>query len=526
VFNMRAAGVTPRLFPGRLALTPGSRVRYHAPVSPRAVSGAACALLTTLLAMPVQAQQPPADALVIFSSNRADGRMETYRSRVDGSEVKRLSFTGGTFSTVSPDGRWVQYRNDSNEVFFTRPDGSETQKLPETWALFWLKDNSGFVLAQGDQVYLYDPDAKQKTPLFKLSDFSEFNGTLFHPYAMTHDNRYLFVGSDMYQNGFTGANGTFQQNYSAILIDLLDKRKIYMVGFGCWPFTPPEGDIIYHIRGDMKGETPTWPDVYRMNLADLDSHKSYEPELTYPDADWGHEYHPHISNDNKWLIYMTSNGCHWDYSCNNEIFLHALGSGPKERIRVTNDPSFDGFPDIYIGPQWDPAGPPRVIAAPDRVTFFAREARLPEARTIKIKNGGAGSIAALGAATVAVDPPAAWLDAQISGGTLVVKPRDGLVIRGKHRATVRLTVEGAAGPTLIPIALDADDSFPQAMAPADAGADAGVDAASGGASPAPAKSSGGGCSYGMGASAMPAAMVGGLMLAALAIARRRRRRRP
>ena len=122
-----------------------------------------------------------------------------------------------------------------------------------------------------------------------------------------------------------------------------------MVGVGCWPFTPPEGDLVYHIRGDRRDAA--WPDVYRMNLADLDSRSSYEPELAHPDADWGHEYHPRISNDNKWLIYMTSNGCHWDYSCNNEIFLHRAGQRAHAiGIRVTNHASFDGFPDMYVGP--------------------------------------------------------------------------------------------------------------------------------------------------------------------------------
>ena len=484
----------------------------------------ACALAYTgpAFGQPLQAQ-PPSDALVIFASNRQDGRMEVYRSLADGTDVKRLSFTGGTFSTISPDGRWVQYKNDADEVFFVRPDGSDVTKLPSTWALFWLHDNSGFVLAQGDQVHVYDPDTKEKTPLFKLSDFPEFKGTLFHPYAMTHDNRYLFVGSDVYNNGFTGANGTYQQGYSAILIDLVDKRKIYMVGFGCWPFTPPEGDLIYHIRGDLKGESPTWPDVYRMNLADLGTLKSYEPELAHPDADWGHEYHPHISNDNKWLIYMTSNGCHWDYSCNNEIFLHRLGAGPTDRIRVTNDPSFDGFPDIHIGQKWDPSGAPRVVLAPNRLNWFARAGQMPGPRTIKLKNGGGGE---LGAATATVNPPAAWLEVESSQGALTVKPRQGMVTRGRHTATISVTVEGAgAGPTLIPVTLDADDSFPAGVAvPApDAGVGDAATPTDSGVNTGSARSTGGGCSYAP--TTVTASATGGLLLvAALATALRRRRR--
>src|SRR5262249_4104513 len=115
------------------ALPRGGAPRYHGPMSRRGVLngslGLVLALPITLALAPPLLAQPPSNAVVIFSSNRADGRMEVYRARADGGDVKRLSFTGGTFSTVSPDGRWVQYRNDAGEVFFTRVDGSDTTKL-------------------------------------------------------------------------------------------------------------------------------------------------------------------------------------------------------------------------------------------------------------------------------------------------------------------------------------------------------------------------------------------------------------
>ena len=268
---------------------------------------------------------------------------------------------------------------------------------------------------------------------------------MFDPYAMTHDNRYLAVGSDMYLNGFTGANGTFKQGYSAILIDLLDKKKIYMVGNGCWPFTPPAGNFVYHIRRDDNGDNPSWPDIYRLDLADLDTRRSYEPEVANPDADWGHEYHPHISNDNKWLIYMTSNGCHWDYSCNNEIFLHRLGTGTSDRIRVTDHPSFDGFPDLFVGPMWQKSNEPQLATAPRHVTFHARAATMPDGQTIRIKNVGGGD---LGEATAMFDPPVRWADARHhpdgdhrdpAGGSRHARPP-----RGHHRPRHDRLARGAA----------------------------------------------------------------------------------
>jgi hypothetical protein len=424
----------------------------------------ALGLLLGLLVLPAGAgAQAPADGWVIFASTRANGRVEIFRSRADGSEVVRLTDAGGTFANWSPDGRWIGYRDEAGDAFVMRPDGSDKRKLsvpsPEGAPAFWRHDNSGLVVrAPNDDVYLFDPDTLEKSYLFKIGDFPN-RGPLFHLYSMTHDNRFLFVASDLFIDGFTVANGTFKTGYSAILIDLQDAKKMYMVGSGCWPFTPPAGDLVYHINGDKE----TWPDVYRMNVDDRMTRSSYVAELAHPDADWGHEYHPHISNDNKWLVYMTSNGCHWDLNCNNEIFLHRLGDPPSERIRVTDDESFDGFPDIHIGPLWQKSTEPRLVAAPNRLTFFAHARAVPPSQTIKLKNDSGGP---LGSARVAADPAAPWLEVTPGDGIVVVSMRGAALVRGRHEASVTLTVNGALGsPLTIPVALVADDSFPPAAAP-------------------------------------------------------------
>jgi len=397
----------------------------------------------------------PADGWIVWTSLRDGGRAESFRCRADGSEVTQLTKTGGTNPIWSPDARWIAYHDTASLTHLMRPDGSDN-RLIGAWHIAWMHDNAGLLMLDGDDGYILDPDTGDKTPLFKASEFTEFQNTLTNYYDMTHDRRYMMVGTGLYDYGFTGSNGTFTQGYSAVIIDMLDKRKIYMFGLGCWPFTPPAGDLVYHIRGD----NPTWPDIYRMNLADLLTRSSYAPEVDYPDPDWGHEYHPQISQDNQWLVYMASQGCHWDYSCNNEIFIHKLGTDSKSRTQVTYDPSFDAFPSIHIGTPWTATDPARLVLSPNKITFFARNASVPAPRTVLAKSSAPDGA---GVTSVAVATSANWLDATVDGNKITVSVRAGQVWRGRCQTTLSVTVPGLLdSPGVIPIVLDADDSFPVA----------------------------------------------------------------
>ncbi len=397
----------------------------------------------------------PADGWVVWTSNRVGGNPESFRCRADGTEVTQLTTTGGTYPIWSPDGRWIAYRDNGDLTHLMRPDGSG-DRLIGGWHLFWMHDNAGLAMLDGDNTYVLDPDTGDQTPLFKPSEFTEFQNTLTQYYAMTHDRRYMFVGTGIFDYGFTAANGTYTQSYSAVLIDMLDKRKIYLVGLGCWPFTPPAGDMVYHIRGDG----PTWPDIYRMNLADLLTRSSYEAEVAHPDADWGHEYHPQVSNDNQWMVYMASQGCHWDWNCNNEIFIHKIGTDSTSRTQVTYDDSFDAFPSIFVGKPWTATDPPRLVLSPDKMTFFARNAAVPAPRTVLAKSSAADRPGVTG---VTVATSASWFDAAVDGNKITVSVRAGQVWRGRCNGTVSVTVPGLEGsPGSIQVILDADDTFPAA----------------------------------------------------------------
>ena len=406
---------------------------------------------------------PPADGWVVWQSNRADSRFEVYRARADGSEVKRMTTTGGTLPSWAPDGRWIAYQDDSTAVFLMRPDGSELKTLTASsdHVPFWLHDNSGLAIQQGTEFLVFDPETKESTRILQLGDLPQFadgSASLLWN-ALTWDNRYLLAGSSLYANGYSGANGSFTSEFSAVIVDLLHKDKVYWFGLGCWPFSPPAGDLVFHICGDC----PTHPDIYHMSLADLATRASYAPEVAHADADWGHEYNPRVSNDNRWLVYMASAGCHDGDACDYDIWLHEIGQGPSERSRITQSAGFDGYPSMYVGPFWQPASQPRLLVTPNRVTFFASASATPAAQTLKLKNTGTGS---LNPATVTPGSglPGLSVVQSTAGITLGLGDLSNLT-RGTYHADVVITVDGALNsPVTVPVTLIADDSFPAAEA--------------------------------------------------------------
>jgi MYXO-CTERM domain-containing protein len=458
-----------------------------------------------LLAPRALPAQTPADAWVIWQSSRSDSRTETYRARADGTEVTRLTTTGSARALWSPDGRWIAYSEEVGGVHVMRPDGSERATVSTTGALmFWQHDNAGVVVEEGSTYRLCAPDPPRRcTRLFDRNEFPAFAGSSFQPNAMTHDNRYLLLGSHLYSEGFSGANGSFESNgLSAVIVDLHDKEKVYFLGSGCWPFSPPRGDTVFHICGDC----PTYPDIYRMDLTDLDTRASYRAEVAHDDADWGHEYNPRVSNDNRFITYMSSTGCHDGLSCDYEIFVHGLQDTARGRQRVTSDPAFDGYPDMYVGPLWQKPVGPRLLLTPDRATFFASAARTqPESVMVMIKNDGSG---ALGTLKVTSDQPAPWLVTTLGGEFLSVSLSADRLTRGRHQASVTVTPDKGPPFTFEVTAL-ADDSFP--VAAADAGA------------PTSSAPDEGGCSCALSAPARPAPAA--LLLVALVAAVRARRRR-
>ena len=425
---------------------------------------------------PVSAAPPPdgspgyPEGYVIWQSNRLDAHHDIYRARADGSEVTRLTTAGALLPIWAPDGRWIAFHDDANTGYLMRPDGSELQTLSAGAPWFWLHDNSGLVVMLGGAINLYDVETQESRELISIGDFPQFTGASFGVNSITHDNRYLLLGSSLYMNGYTGTNGSFTSDFSAVIVDLLHKDRTYFLGSGCWPIAPPAGDLVYHVCADC----PTHPDLYRMNLADLATRSSYTAEVAHENADWGHEYNPRVSNDNQWLAYMASTGCH-EGDCDYDIWLHQLGADPSQRLRVTEDPGFDGYPQLFVGPMWQKTTEPRLLLTPSRITFFASATAMPAAQTIKVKNSGGGT---LGPVVVTSDPAAPWLDVVTDGvGRITLSVRAEAVRRGVWPATVLVSVDGALGsPASVPVTLKADDTLPaaDAGAPVSVAVDAGV----------------------------------------------------
>jgi hypothetical protein len=402
---------------------------------------------------------PPSDGWLVWTSNRSNGQFDVYRARADGSEVTQMTTTGGGFPSWAPDGRWIAYQDPSHTVYVMRPDGSERKVLTvgSDRVPFWLHDNSGLAIQQGGDFLVFDPDTNERTLLFQIWDFPQFAdgaaGFLWN--SLTHDNRYVLIGTGLYGGGYSGANGTVTATFSAAVVDLLHKDQIYWFGVGCWPFTPPAGDLIFHINGDV----PSHPDIYHMHLSDLVTRASYGPEVAHEDADFGHEYNPRVSNDNRWLAYMASDGCHEGDDCNYEVWIHEIGAGPSERFRVTDSPGPDAYPSIYVGPVWQPASQPRLLVTPNRVTFFASMSAPSVAQTLKLKNSGAGT---LGPAGVSPDANASWLVVSRTDGAVTLRLGDlSRLTRGTYQTNVSIAVDNALdSPIRIPVTLVTDESFP------------------------------------------------------------------
>jgi MYXO-CTERM domain-containing protein len=413
-------------------------------------------VLSVLPAIALAQDLPYPDGYVLWQSYRKDSRAEVYRARADGSEVTRMTSTGGSTPAWSPDGRWISYIDGSGAICLMRPDGSDSHvMLASGWPIGWLHDNSGLLVNESDVFNIYDPETMESTYLLARSEYPQFDGITMQVNAVTHDNRYVLLGSHLFINGYTAANGSFVSEYSAVILDLLHKDKIYYFGSGCWPFTPPQGDLVFHICADC----PTHPDIYHMHLADLATRASYAAEVAHADPDWGHEYNPRVSNDNQWISYMASAGCHQGETCDYDIWLHHLGSDPSQRLRVTKEPGLDGYPNLHVGPMWKPSAEPRLLVTPNRLVFFASADALPKSKVIKLKNSGGGT---LGAATVTSDVNAAWLDVQASSAAIVVGLKPGAAItRGTQCVNLTIAVAGAVdSPVTIPVKLIADDSFP------------------------------------------------------------------
>ena len=317
-----------------------------------------CALL---IAAPSRAKVP--EGWVVFASNREDGRHEIYRMQTDGSDVTRLTFSGGKVPSFSPDGTWVLYHLPAEgSIHVMHPDGSEDHKVCDGTIIsddvpaFWLSDRNELVcvVPQGndERYYLTDPVTGTQVLLFSKNDFTHLRNTRFEPGGITPDGRWLVGWAfGLYRGGYEGDNGVFDSPHSTVVLDTLDPERVYFFGPGCLSAIAPGGGWIYHVTR----ASPTVPDMARMNIADLMTRSSYEVVLALSDEEWGHMYMPSVSNDNRWLVHAASQGCHDWYACDFDIFLHRLGDADNARTRLTEHAANDNFPSIFISGTTEPA---------------------------------------------------------------------------------------------------------------------------------------------------------------------------
>jgi hypothetical protein len=147
-----------------------------------------------------------------------------------------------------------------------------------------------------------------------------------------------------------------------------------------------------------------------MAVADRMTRSSYQMEIGYADADWGHEYFPRISTDGAWLTYGSSTGCHDHNTCQYEIFVHRLGAGNSNRERVTSNSNNDQWPHMYVGTLWGQQQGTLALN-PTSLTFNATEGGSnPGSRDVAVSNSGGGTLN-----SVSASENAGWLSVSRSG---------------------------------------------------------------------------------------------------------------
>jgi hypothetical protein len=412
---------------------------------------------------------PPDDGHVVWASNRQDGRHEVYLLSIkNGSDPVRLTKTGADMAVWSPDGRWISYHHSGeNSTHVVRWDGTEDHKVCDGYPVFWMHDNTGVVCAvpnptgigwegmsRSEDYLVGHPDLGTQTPLFKRSTFKHLRDDTvapgpknFVPGGITNDGRWL-VGwvFEMFNGGYTADNGRFDAPHSSVAFDLTDPDKIFFIGSGCTTTTPYVGSLVYHVS--RAGTTA--PDIYSLDMKDLATRASYKKVVGRADAEFGHDYFPKISTDNKWLTYAASLGCHDWFQCDYEIFVHQLGAPDTESVRLTASPSNDNYPHMYVGELWQ-AEPekPRIGLSPNRLHLAGSMMQPPAARKVIAFSTG-GKPLGSAEAKIVYQSGADWLEvARADAGngnfefTIQVKPAP--LPSGVYRASVEIDVPGAAG---------------------------------------------------------------------------------
>lgn len=300
---------------------------------------------------------PPFDGWVVWGSNRVGGRHELFIVKADGSGLKQLTREGGRFPTWSPDGSWISYLHGDGSGHVIRYDGSGDKRVCPHLPRFWMPDGSGLVCPVKDETEwrIYDLDGGKDKLLLRKASFSQLADATFRLKGLSADGRFGLGWTDRFKDGYVADNGPLKSPYAAAIIDRKNPSLLFFIGPGCQPSAAPIGYTVVHVHG---GQPASAPDIYRMDLRDRKTRSSYRPEMNWDRPQWGHEYFPRISTDNRWLVYGATTGCHHFDECDYEIFLHPLGADKSARVRLTHDSHNDQWPHMFVGkPGTAPAKP-------------------------------------------------------------------------------------------------------------------------------------------------------------------------
>ena len=276
---------------------------------------------------------------VVWSSNRS-GNHELYSLSLPDLNIRQLTDNSRVdyYPRISPDGRyvafarskipWVSQRNNELwDVYLLDLKTQQEQLLASdanapVWAapdkvVFQRKDAQvvACAISSGEQKVLFQSGTQHipKDIRLETPDYDEEDGVL----AVT-------IRGAMRMTALITAAGDFRK-----------------VAGGCQINWSPDKTFLYYVDHGGRKENA----FYKIDPMSLT--RTFWLDMP---GDYSHEYFPHVSRDQKWLVFGACAHGHEHDVADYEIFLWKVGTPFEQVARLTYHTGNDCWPDIFIQP--------------------------------------------------------------------------------------------------------------------------------------------------------------------------------
>ncbi len=278
-------------------------------------------------------QLPQSNTRIIFDSNRS-GSFGIYSVATDGSDLQTIADTKDDESipAVSPDNSTILYarREKSasaaqSDLWMVDPDGQNARLFVKNadFPSFSSDGKTVYFQRERKRIMAVDIDGNNEREIFPLG-LAPFAGrTIVHP-RVSHDGSHLAFVTD-YPNKWK------------LWIYNFTTKLTYQIGHGCEPLWRNDGKALLWI---YKGNSKSKSGIYEFSLETLKNKTVQDGGEPF-----GHEYFPHLSSDEKTLLWAACPADqHSHQDSNYQLFSRPLDS--DEVTRVTNDPYTNRWPKL------------------------------------------------------------------------------------------------------------------------------------------------------------------------------------